>query len=352
MSSKSADERKAQRMLTKKLGEVEAGINPDVRSLRYEDLRRSYLLARMAGKNRGLPRNPDGTLRLDDDGLPIVNAVTRLDEFFDGMRARSIDEDALHEFVARQQAEGYRPATINRSLAALKAMLRIAHGKGQLHRVPKFAMLAENNTRSGFFSVADYRALLAALPAHLKAVLAVGFWTGVRIGEICSLRWSQIDFLGNVIRLREGETKNNEARVVPMPTELRALLLAHRAACPKKDCEWVCYREDGERLTEFPARVWKRATKQAALEGRLFHDLRRSAVRNLTRAGVSQKVAMDISGHKTASIFSRYNITDEKDFAEAARKLENFIASEVGANSGQNQTVPEDQSPADKPQVQ
>jgi integrase len=161
-------------------------------------------------------------------------------------------------------------------------------------------------------------------------VLAVGYWTGVRIGEIRSLRWSQVDFLDNVIRLREFETKNEGPRVVPMSGELRALLQAHRLRCPK---DFVCYQpvKKGRvaRLTTFP-RTWARCCKQVGLEGKLFHDLRRSAA-----AGVSGAVAMRISGHKTRSIFTRYNIIDEKDLKKAGRKLETYIAAE-GKFSGQS----------------
>ena len=69
---------------------------------------------------------------------------------------------------------------------------------------------------------------------------------------------------------------------------------------------------------------WDDACAEAGVPGLLFHDLRRSAARNLRRAGVTQKVSCEFSGHKTDSIFDRYNISDFDDLKEAARKLERF----------------------------
>ena len=78
-------------------------------------------------------------------------------------------------------------------------------------------------------------------------------------------------------------------------------------------------------MTEF-SKTWKAACDAAGKPEALFHDFRRTAVRNMMRAGVDRRVAMLISGHKTESIFERYNITDERDLEDAVRKTQEYIS--------------------------
>ena len=88
-------------------------------------------------------------------------------------------------------------------------------------------------------------------------------------------------------------------------------------------CSYVCHRE-GKPFKEIES-AWVNACQQIGLKGKTFHDLRRTGVRNLVRAGVSETVAMKISGHKTRSVFDRYNITNEQDLKEAATRLGRYI---------------------------
>jgi integrase len=194
----------------------------------------------------------------------------------------------------------------------------------------------------------------------------------MRLSEVLNLRWAQVDLLANIILLYAGTTKNDAARVIPIPTQLRALLLAQHSR-RQESCPFVCFRLDrcsqadklggfrkawysacikeglgrleravdsasGETLYASPRKDRRNPKRKMKMvyRGLIFHDLRRSAVRNLLRSQVPEKVAMQISGHLTRSVFDRYAITSANDLAEAARKLSAFY--ENGDKTGTNCT--------------
>ena len=164
----------------------------------------------------------------------------------------------------------------------------------------------------------------------LRALLTVAYSFGFRSGELLSMRVRQVDLLSRTIRLEVGSTKNDEGRITPMTDEVFKLLTA--CVVGKQPDDFVFTREDGRRVQSFRKR-WKKVCLQAGVPDLIFHDLRRSGVRNLRRLGVQESVVMKISGHKTRSVFERYNIIDEADLTEAARKL-NEKQNALGQSSG------------------
>jgi integrase len=197
---------------------------------------------------------------------------------------------------------------------------------------------------------------------------SIGYFSGMREGEILGLEWSQVDFLRGVIQLRVGETKNDEAREIPIVPQLRTLLIEQRAK-RQQYCPYVCFRLDrkghaikvrgfrkawysaciraglgkmepqtdrvtGEQLYA-PSRGPRSKSKaKMVYRGMIFHDLRRSGARALVHAGVPEKVCMAIGGWKTRSVFDRYSIVSPNDVVEAGRKLELFHSQKVGDKTG------------------
>lgn len=250
-------------------------------------------------------------------------------EFFAFERALGVTTQRIDSYIAERRGEKKAAATINREIGGLKQAFNLARKHGQLSRAPYFPMLREDNARQGFFEHPDFEKVVAALPAPINDIARFGYLSGWRRGEIVPLRWDAVDRMAREVRLRT--SKNGQGRVLPLEGELWSLMERRWAARTieqedgtAKICELVFHR-GGEPIVDF-RKIWDAAFKSAKTGRRLFHDLRRTAVRNMVRAGVPQSVAMTISGHKTASMFQRYNVTSSTDQVEALKKTAAHLA--------------------------
>jgi integrase len=223
-------------------------------------------------------------------------------------------------------------------------------------------MLKEAAPRRGFLEYGQFQRLRAELPEYLRPIFTMAFYTGMRLGEILNLRWESVSFIDAEIRL-----KNDDPRSVPLTGELLEMLRIGRVKHPT--AEFIFMREE-EHIRSFN-KAWRSACVRAGLgkliwactvkgcktksevaseeapscarcgkkmreqyRGLIFHDLRRTGVRNLVRAGVPESIAMAISGHKTRAVFERYNIVSGRDLKMAATKLEDYLKTQNGASSG------------------
>ena len=228
------------------------------------------------------------------------------------------------QYIAQRRAAGVSDSTINRELAIVRRGMQLGYEADPplVHRPPVIHRLAEDNVRQGFLEQDQYEKLLEELPANLKALLVCGYHTGARKNELRCIQWAQVDFEGRLIRLAAGQTKNKHPRTLPIYGDMRRWLESQRETCPAGS-PWVFHGAQS-RPVDNHLNGWVDACKRAGVPGLLFHDLRRSAVRNMKRAGIQDVEAMRISGHRTRSIFDRYNIVDEADLRLAAEKLEQY----------------------------
>jgi integrase len=260
------------------------------------------------------------------------NWKLHLEPYFGHMRASNIGTDQLSNYIASRKSEKAANGTINRELAMLRRAFTLGY-KARPRKVTALLdlsehMLEENNVRTGFVTQAQYKALAekAAGEPWLRTMLALGYTYGFRRAELLGLRCGQADLLGRSIRLNPGETKNGEGRIVALTDECYELVLCMVKG--KRADEFLLTRMNGKPVRDFRT-TWDALIKAAKLPGLLVHDLRRSAVRNLVRRGVTERVAMRISGHKSRSVFDRYNIVSESDLADAALKTESGAKAEL-----------------------
>jgi integrase len=253
-------------------------------------------------------------------------------------RLLSITTSDARAFAARRQAAGASNASINRDLIILKRMCSLAVQAGKLAVRPYIPLLKENNIRQGFFEPAQFDSMKRHLPDHMRPIAEFAFITGWRTpSEILPLEWRQVDIQAGEVRLDAGTTKNGDGRVFPFTTALRGVLDEQQQAAETLKLRGViaryvfCYtsaQKAGQRITEAGFnKAWRKARVAAGCPGRIPHDFRRTAVRNLVRAGVPERVAMQLTGHKTRAVFERYNIVSSGDLRDAARRLDTYAAS-------------------------
>ena len=192
--------------------------------------------------------------------------------------------------------------------------------------------------REGFLEHDEFLSVRGAAPDYLKVPMTIAYYTGMRMREIISskgLRWDQVTFAedSGCIRLAAVQTKTKRPRVIYLNGDFLKVMLKAKELRDRNypSCPYVCHR-NGKPFDNL-RHGWIAACKRVGLDGRTFHDLRRTGVRNLIRAGVPETVAMKISGHKTRSVFDRYNVTSEDDLRQAAERLSQYI-------QGKTVTVP------------
>jgi integrase len=248
--------------------------------------------------------------------------------YFNGdRRMSSISTSDLTSYVAHRLAQSAAAASVNHELATIRRAFRLAVRGHELATMPHVPMLTLDNARKGFFERHEFEAVLKHLPAYLHAPLTFAFVTGWRLkSEVLPLTVDRVDLRTGVVRLDVGTTKSGEGRTFYMTTELRDVLTAQFVALEDLKSKgiispYVFHRPDGSRLKDFRG-AWQKACETAGHPGKLFHDFRRTAVRNLERAAVPRSTAMAMVGHKTESIYRRYAIVDEQMHREAAAKLD------------------------------
>ena len=321
-SARTESARAAQDLLSLRLGAIAKGepILPRVDRITYDEL----------AADLRLHYETTGCRNLDEaDGR-----FAHLTAFFAGRRAATIGQPQATAYVAHRQAEGAANGTINRELALLVRLLRLGYAAGKVFRLPVIRKLKEAPPRQGFFEDAQYAAVRQQLPPDLQVVVDIEHTFGWRNkSEVLQLERRHLDLKAGphgTLRLDPGTTKNDEGRVVYLTPELKRALseqLERVDALGRQLGRVIPYLFPhfrgpwkGTRRRDF-RKVWTQATTAAGCPGRLRHDFRRTAVRNLERAYVPRSIAMKITGHRTEAVYRRYAIVSDADLQAASERL-------------------------------
>jgi integrase len=368
-SSGSTKKMVAKKLLARREGDIAKGKVPAINfeKVTFDELVQDFIMDYEINEKKSIERARSSIRHLEKEFKGVrVPAITtqRIQEHYIHSRKKWLCENCSEQFHigadvccpscgSKKLQKGAANGTINRELAALRRILNLGANQTppKVDRVPHIPMLKENNIRKGFFEHTQFIALRNELPDYLKPYATFGYKIGWRQQELALLTWSDVDRENGILTLKVGETKNKEARTVYLDQELKDML-EEQWLKRKKNGKLVPYvfpNQDGTgKITNFRM-AWNAACRKTKMgfsyritvkyaskwEGKLppgpiFHDLRRTAVRNMVRAGIPERVAMMVSGHKTRSVFDRYNIVNDADLKMASAMQEAYLKNQTG----------------------
>jgi integrase len=287
--------------------------------------------------------------------------ISRTRDDFGSKMAKELTTEHVEQYIRRRQNEGAKNSSINRVTEILRRAYTLANEKAkkakeQELKIPHIERLPENNTRQGFFSEAELTSLIAALPENLQDFVRFAAACGMRKGEIAGLTWKMVE--GDELRIPKELCKNGKARILPLSGELSEIIDRRRATLSREKNGTVqmpefIFHRGGSQVAEIrkswqtaavavglgimvcdtcgakgPEKYCKKCKTPRRYEGKLFHDLRRTAVRNMVKAGVNTQVAKRWSGHTSDSMFERYSILTTDDMREAQKRTEEYRQSQ------------------------
>ena len=252
---------------------------------------------------------------------------------FGMLRPEELTSDVVRDFKEDllEAETPAAPASINRMFEILLAAYKL--GREEQPPLTNFAPHVKKedergNVREGFLTHREYLRMREALPEYLKPLLDMGYYWGMRRGELLDLAWSQVDWDGGFVRLKKMQTKTKVARSAPLYAGIREKLEAAFEARDKSCPYIVCF--EGHQVVD-PKKSWHTARVAAGLPELLIHDLRRCAARNMDNNGVPRTIGMLITGHKTESMYRRYCIGDEAGLQAAGDKMAAYFEGQEAA---------------------
>ena len=326
-SSHSSKLKDAEALLIQRKNAVQDGKNPIPKKIRkygFADLVEEY--RRWAGKQRSYKGSKS-------------YVITELSEVFGNLPLRSFNTMVVEQYQSEKIGKGYKPATVNRYLSTLKHMFTKAVDwemveEDTLKRVRKVKLLAENNSRLRYLSPEECQKLIGASDKHLRPILITALNTGMRKGEILSLRWEEnIDLKHGFILLQK--TKNGEKREIPINDALDATL---RGMTRRLNVPYVFYGPNtrrGEGETKWAPfkdvkRSFQSACRKAGIKDFHFHDLRHTFASQLVMNGIDIVTVKELLGHKSLKMTLRYAHLAPGHKAEAVNILCEALAKKQG----------------------
>jgi integrase len=242
----------------------------------------------------------------------------------------------LENYQAKRKAEGLSDSYIDSQIGAARTMINKAFDNDlvggdvvKVFRRVDNLLKGNANARDRVLTSDEFNRLMEALPSHTRAIVATGYYAGMRKGEVLNLTWSHIDMKNRIIQLEASETKDREARKIPICDGLYDILVS----IPKAIHDDHVFLFKGEPIKDIRTAL-ARACRDAGIpygrgtkDGFVFHDTRHCFNTNMRKSGVPESVIMKITGHSTREMFLRYDTVDSSDTRKAVDQMEGFLKS-------------------------
>ena len=188
-------------------------------------------------------------------------------------------------------------------------MLNLAEQEGLIEHIPFRGLkkLKEDNVRDRVLSHEEFENLLACCAPHTARIVLMAYYTAMRKSEILKLKWDRVDLKNGFVRLKGSETKNGEGRTIPLHSRVMDML----QSLPRNIHGWV-FTLNGRSVKDVK-HSFNTACKMAEIQNFRFHDLRHTCINNWRLQGNDFFRIMAASGHKTMSVFKRYNTVSESE---------------------------------------
>lgn len=335
VNSKTNDPEEAYRGLLKARNQIAEGdkvLPSDVSKLRYEDLKKILTDYYREHKPASL------YLRKTEDGgtEETFLGADKLDHYFKRCPVPEITAQKIQGYIAWRKKAGDADATIRRQLGRLRSAFSHAKELDLLtdNHIPSFVLPKDSTPRTGFLDLPDFNTLRANFPEHLRSTLTFLYYSGCRIGAAQKITWAMVAKDCSEIELPAEIVKNRESLTIPLAGPLEEIAISLREMRKKfpkstdavfnfKNFRWAWDKT----CCQLGLGTFDPQTKKYS--GLVPHDFRRSAARNLIKAGVDRRTAMKITGHKTESIFERYNIKTTEDVKEALVRVGQYKSAAV-----------------------
>ncbi len=272
----------------------------------FKELSQWYLSLEDVKRKKSFPRD--------------ARSVAKLNHFFGTTPLKQMTPSLIGEYQSKRlseksyRGEATKPATVNREIACMKTMFSKAIQNNKLERNPLkgVKLLKENNERERVLSVEEWESYKANCPDWYLPIAVTAYRSAMRKSEIINLSPARVDLKGGFIRLRPEDTKTGYGRSIPIHPDLMEIL---------KDALKVrslngdrVFHRDGEPINCGDIRrAHDSVCKKANIENFIFHDFRHTAINNWRKEGHDYFRIMAASGHKTISVFKRYNLVDENE---------------------------------------